>query len=144
MAWRRMSSAPMYTTHSKPKRAAQGVVYLVGAGVVQVLALEPDARTTGSRGEALGEVQRRGTAHEVLEMGLQLSLEGRVPARRLIGVTELLDRPHEGLRHEPAAVDAEMAADVRQVAQGFLERRLLKSLRHRSPRARRRPSWPHP
>jgi hypothetical protein len=42
------------------QRLADRVVDLVRAGVVEVLALEPDL-AAGLRAEALGQVQRRGT-----------------------------------------------------------------------------------
>jgi hypothetical protein len=40
----------------------------VGAGVVQVFALEVDLRAAGQLGPALGVVDRRRTADEVLEL----------------------------------------------------------------------------
>src|SRR3970282_22290 len=88
IAWRFMSSSPMYTTHSMPKRAAtvavatpcwpapvsamlgvlahdpgeqrlaDGVVDLVRTGMVQVFALQINARAAELLGQAPGGIKR--------------------------------------------------------------------------------------
>ena len=87
-----MSSVPMYTTHSRPRRAAtvavatpccpapvsammralahahgqqslaEAVIDFVRAGVQQVFALDVDARPAEMFGQARSKLQRRGTA----------------------------------------------------------------------------------
>jgi hypothetical protein len=44
----------------------------VGAGVVQVFALEVDLRAAGDLGPALGVIDRRRTADKVLELVMEL------------------------------------------------------------------------
>ena len=56
---------------------ANGVVDLVGAGVREVLALEPDACSTAQLGEALREIDRGGTADELVTEVVDLGLKGR-------------------------------------------------------------------
>jgi hypothetical protein len=61
------------------ERLAERVVDLVGAGVVEVLALEVDVRAGAVRalealGQALSKVQRGGTADVVFQDGVQLGL----------------------------------------------------------------------
>ena len=92
-AWRRMSSAPMYTTHSRSSSAQavavatpcwpapvsamtrglpsrrvssawpERVVDLVGARVVEVLALEVEAQADRHRGRPAAQAPRRGGRH---------------------------------------------------------------------------------
>ena len=60
---------------------AEGVVDLVGAGVAEVLALQPHAAAEPLR-EPRREAERRGAADVVAEEPLELGLEGRVAPRR--------------------------------------------------------------
>jgi len=59
------------------ERLAHGVVDLVRAGVVEILALEVDVAGAVVLGEALGEVQRVSAADVVLEDALELGLWGK-------------------------------------------------------------------
>ncbi len=97
------------------QRLADGVVDLVRAGVVEVLALEEDARTTSMLGEPLGEVDRARPTDEVLKLVGQLGLELGVRANFFIGLAQLGERPDQSLGDEHAAVGPEVPPRVRQV-----------------------------
>ena len=64
---------------------AHGVVDLVRAGVVEVLALEHDARTADLARQALGVVQRAGPAHVVRQVAVELGHEPGVLAQTRVG-----------------------------------------------------------
>ena len=72
---------------------ADGVVDLVGAGVGQVLALEPDGGAAGELGEALGLVEGGGTADEVAAVEVDLGEEVGIFLDLLVLLLDL----HEGL-----------------------------------------------
>jgi hypothetical protein len=59
----------------REQRLADAVVDLVRAGVVQILALEPDLRAAELARPALGVVDRRRTADVVLELALEFGGE---------------------------------------------------------------------
>jgi len=91
---------------------ADGVVDLVRAGVVQVLALEQDLRPADLAAQALGVVDRAGPAHVVLQVALEGGDELRILARGVVGGRQLLQRPDQGLGHETPPVPAEMALGI--------------------------------
>ena len=68
---------------------ADGVVYLVCAGVVQVLALQVDAAAV-LPGEALGQVEGRGASHVVAQQGVEFLLEVCVVQHPEVGLPQLL------------------------------------------------------
>jgi len=94
------------------QRLADGVVDLVRAGVVQVLALEQDLRAADLLAEALGVIDRAGTAHIVGQILVVGGDEGRIATRLVIGGRQLLQRPDQGLGDETPAVAAEMAVGI--------------------------------
>ena len=100
---------------AREQRLADGVVDLVRAGVVQVLALDVDARAAALLGQALGEIDRARAADVVLELVAELGVERRILARALVGDAQLVQRRGERLRDEHAAVGAEVPARVGQV-----------------------------
>ena len=59
---------------------AHAVVDLVRAGVVQLVALEVDLGAAEVPGQPLGEPQRAGPADVILQVGVELGLEGGVGA----------------------------------------------------------------
>ena len=93
---------------------SQRVVDLVCTGVREVLSLEkhPDAVVARARGKSGSLVHRRWTADVVLQQPIELVAERRIGARSQIPRGELLNRSHERLGHEAAAVDAEVAARI--------------------------------
>ena len=86
---------------------ADGVIDFVCAGVEEIFALEIDARTAEFFGEALRELERRGTAGEIFQEILKLRLEGVVGFREFVGALEFEERHHERLGDVAAAVGAE-------------------------------------
>ena len=68
----------------RQQRLADAVVDLVGAGVVEVLALEEDARPAGFAGQPLGEVQGRGPADVIAEIVVEEALELGIVAGLLV------------------------------------------------------------
>ena len=92
---------------------ADTVVDLVRAGVVQVLALEIDLRPAEMVGQALGEIERRGSAHIMGQQAIQLGLEGGVFLGGQIGGLQVQHQRHQGFGHIAAAELAEPAVGVR-------------------------------
>src|SRR5262249_8404850 len=80
----------------------------------EVLALEVDARAPAVLGEAGREVEGRGSPGIVLQERGQPRLEAPVAPGRRVGALELDQRRHQRLRHEAAAVGAEVAEGVGQ------------------------------
>ena len=99
------------------QRLADAVVDLVGAGVVEVLALEVDAGAAGLARQALGEVQAAGPADVAVEVVVELALELGVVARRLVALGELVQGGHQRFGDVAAAVGAEPPAGVGDVGQ---------------------------
>jgi hypothetical protein len=91
---------------------AHAVVDLVGAGVVQLVALEVDLGAAEMPGQPLGEIERARPPDIVLVIVAKLGRKARVVLGRLIGALHLEDQRHQRFRHEPAAIKAEMAALV--------------------------------
>ena len=94
----------------REQRLADRVVDLVRAGVVQVLALEPDVATDPLR-DPLREVERARPADVVAQQVAERLLERRVVARLEPGRLELVERRDERLGHVAAAVGAEPPLD---------------------------------
>ena len=91
---------------------AQRVVDFVRAGVEQIFALEPDARSAQSLTEVFGEVQRCWAAGVVVEQVGEFGLKGRVVARRQIGSLQFFDGRHQDFGDIAAAVRSEVPAGV--------------------------------
>ena len=72
------------------QRLADGVVDLVRAGVVEVLALEIDLRAAELAAPALGVVERRGPADVVAQIVVELAQELRIIQVALIGLAQLV------------------------------------------------------
>ena len=94
------------------QRLADRVVDLVGAGVVQILALQPDPHARRQLHHALGQVERRRPADEVAAEALDVGQVGGIGLRRLPAGDQLVQGAHHRLRHEPAAELAEAAPCV--------------------------------
>src|SRR5262249_28045278 len=103
---------------------AEHVVHLVGAGVVELLALEIDLRAAAMRGQPLGEIERRRPAHIGGEMAVHLPLEFRIRLGGRVGLLQIEDQRHQRLGDEAPAEDAEMPALVGAGAEriGLLDR----------------------
>ena len=93
------------------QRLAEHVADLVGAGVVEVLALEQDPGAD-LLAEPLGVVERARHAGVLAQDAVELRDELRVGHRLLPGDGQLVERGDQRLGHEPAAEVAEPAALV--------------------------------
>ncbi len=117
---------PLLAHAQSEQRLAEGVVDLVGTGVVEVLALQPDARApfgTGVvGGEPLGLIERGGPAHVGAQEMVQTACEGGIGPGLGGGGLQFRQGRHQGLRHVLAAVAAEAArrggANVRGQGRG--------------------------
>ncbi len=111
-------AGPGFGNHSRlahPQRQqglAQRVVDLVGAGVVDVLAFEPDLGSAAALAQPPGVIQRRGATDEVAQQLVQVGLEGRIAPGRLVFGGQLVQGPRQGLRHIPPAKTAESPGRV--------------------------------
>ena len=83
----------------------QDVVDLVGAGVVEVLALEVDLRAAQVLGHALGVVEAGGAAGVLVKKLRQLPVERRVFLVVVVGFFQLDHSVHQGLRDVLPPVD---------------------------------------
>jgi hypothetical protein len=84
----------------------------VRAGVVQVFALEQDARAAGVPGQAFGEVDRAWPADVMLQVFFEFGDEGRIDARGVVGRGQFLQRADQGFGDETPAETAEMAIRI--------------------------------
>ena len=90
----------------------QAIVDLVGAGVIEIFALEIDFGATGALGKAFGEIERAGAADVMGEQAVQLFMKSGVNLGRLVSALEIEDQRHQGFGDEATAISAEMAAHV--------------------------------
>ena len=95
---------------------ADGVVDLVGAGVVEVLALEIDLGAAQSPAPAFRVIERGGAADVAGQVRVQFPEEFGVAAIGSPGIVQLVQGFHQGFSDEPATVAAEMAVDVGELA----------------------------
>ena len=84
----------------------QHVVYLVGAGVVQILPLEVDFRPAQVLRQLFGEGQPGGPARVLVQQLRQLPVEARVVLIKVIGSFQLNHGVHQSFRDVLPAVDA--------------------------------------
>ena len=97
------------------QRLADGVVHLVRAGVVEILALEIDLRAAEPLRPAPRVVDRARTADVVLELVAELGEKLGIRPVALVLAPELVQRVDERLRDEHAAVRTEVPPGVREV-----------------------------
>ena len=107
------------------KGLAEGVVYLVSAGVGQVFALQINLRAAQVARQVLGVVEGRGTAHVVRQQVGQAGLEVLIVLHAVIGLFQLGHRRHQRFGNELAAEVSEAAAVVGEYC--------CRLSRHRSP-----------
>ena len=101
---------------------AHAVVGLVAAGVVQLIALEVDLCAAEVLRQAFGEPERGGPADIVLQVVLEVGVEGGVGFGGVVGALDLQDQRHQRFRDEAAAVFSEAAAVVGAGAQAVYAR----------------------
>src|SRR5262249_48842760 len=95
------------------QRLTETVVDLVRAGMQQIFALEPDARSGERRAQVFGAVERGGTTRVIVQQAGELVLDPSVGTRFEIGVLQLLDRRHQNFGDVLAAVRPEVSAWIR-------------------------------
>ena len=102
---------------------AHAIVDLMGAGMVQLIALQIDLGAGEVIGQALGEEQRTGPADVMLEVIVELGLEFRVGLAGVVGLLDLEHEGHEGLGDESPAIKTETPALIRPAAEtvGFAQ-----------------------
>ena len=83
---------------------AEHVVDLVRPGVGQILPLEQHGAPAGLLAEPFRAVQQRRPARVAAQQPVELGPEGRVLPRLLVGGGQLVQRRHQRLGREPAAV----------------------------------------
>ena len=110
---------PLLAHAAGKKDLAQHVVHLVGAGVIELLALEVDLRPVEVLGQALGEIERAWTTDVMGHHGAHLGVELRIGLGVRVGLLEIEHERHQGFGHEAAAENAEMTALVGAGAEGI-------------------------
>ena len=91
------------------------IVDLVRAGVIQLVALEPDLRAAHGFGQPLGEIERAGPPDIMFEQVVELRLKGGIGLRGAIFALQIEHQRHQRLGDVAPAVIAEMAAFVGHV-----------------------------
>ena len=99
------------------QRLADGVVDLVRAGVIEVLAFQVDLGTTQLTTQPLGMIDRRRSADVVLKIGIQLCLEGRILHVFFIRHPQFIERLHQRFGDEYPTIGSEMTFRIRQIGQ---------------------------
>jgi hypothetical protein len=107
-------SAMTRLAHALGEHGLADAVVLVGAGMVEVFALQVDLRAAEQVGPALGVVDRRRPADKVLQFVLVLRAEGRIGLGGGIGRLQFVERAEQGFGNEDTAVGAEMALGIRK------------------------------
>ena len=103
-----------FTGAFRQQRLTDGVVDLVRAGVVQVFALEKDARAAQLTAPTLSEIQRRWTTDIMRHVVIKLRLKLRVFAQARVALLQLAHRGHQGFRNKLTAVATKVAVRVRK------------------------------
>ena len=104
---------------------ADGVVDLVGTGVVQVFALQVNLRTTHFTAHAGSMVNGRGATDKMRQFRFELGDEGGVVLVLGVGIFQLFDGVGQRFADKTAAVNAKVAAGVGLLVgsrHGFSER----------------------
>src|SRR5690606_19746072 len=95
------------------------VVDLVGAGVIELVALEVHPGAAELLRQAPGMVQRARAPDVVLCVVVEFAGERFIAPGRVPGALDVQNQRHQGLGDEPSAEYAEMAGFVRTAAVGF-------------------------
>ena len=93
-------------------RLAERVVDFVGAGVIQILALQINLRPAGVLAEPLGVIQRRWPADVMLEQVVQFAAEGVVAASGIVGRRQFHESGSQCFRDVTAAELAETTRTI--------------------------------
>jgi hypothetical protein len=101
------------------QRLADDVIDLMGTGVEHVLTLKVDAGAAGVLGEGLGEIESSRTAGIVAEHVREGLLEGGITTGFVVGLGQVQQGGHQGLRDVHTAELTETAAGVRHAEARF-------------------------
>jgi hypothetical protein len=104
----------------RQQRLTDGVVDLVRAGVVEVLALEEDAGAAEPAGQVLGEGERAGAAHVLAQVAIEGVEEAAVGSATGVGLGQLVERGDERFGDVAAAIGAEPSSGVGSAEHGHL------------------------
>ena len=96
----------------REQRLADRVVDLVGAGVVEVLALEPDLGAAALLAEPLGMIKRRRAADVVLQQRRQLGLKRGILTGLVVFDGQFIEGPDQRFGNVASAKLAEAAGGV--------------------------------
>ena len=97
----------------RQQRLPERVVDLVGAGVVEVFALQEDACPARNGRQPHCFMNGRGAADVVLQQAVELRVKTGILARGEVGAPKLLDRLDQRLWNKSSAELAEIAARIR-------------------------------
>ena len=109
----RLSHAP------RQQYLAQHIIYLVRAGVVELIPLQIDLGAAEMAGQPLGEIKGARPPDIMLEIIVEFGLKAGVVARLGIGGLDGQDQGHQCFGDKAPAVDAEMAALIGSAAVGI-------------------------
>ncbi len=107
-----LGNDPLLAHPHRQQALPERVVDLVGAGVAQILPLEPDLGPAGVCREPLGEKEGEGTADEGGEELIKLGLEGRIGPGLVVSRLELIERGRERFGDVAATEPAKPAVGV--------------------------------
>ena len=117
----------------RKQRLAHGVVHLVSAGVIQILALQVHAGASNGLRPPVREVKRRRSAHIVPELRIELREELGIVRIALVRIAQLRHRPNQRLRDERTSVGTEMSVLVGITADDSIFRLDVRQVRHWPP-----------
>jgi hypothetical protein len=97
---------------------AESVVDFVRAGVEKILALQIDFCAAESLRKALRQIKRSRTPGEIAEQFIELALKSRVSLCAFVFGRQVIQRGHQRLGDEHAAVGTEVAVEVGELLKG--------------------------
>ena len=103
---------PLAHAH-RQQHLAEGVVDLVGAGVVEVFALEVDLGAVVVLGQPLGKVEGAGPTDKIPQQAVELGAKLGIPPMLLKGFLQLRQGAHQGFRHKTAPKGPKPAPRIR-------------------------------
>ena len=116
---------------------AEHIVDLVGAGVIELLALEIDFGAAEMLGQPLGEIKRRGPADIVLQVAVHFGVECRISLGLGVGFFQIENQRHQGFGDESAAENAEMPVLIGTASEGIGDRLVHRTISSSVARAAR-------
>ena len=103
---------PLFAHAPGEQDLAERVVNLMRASVQQVFAFQVNPGAAELGGQSFREIKRGGPAGEIAQKGGQFLLKSGIVFGASIFVGQLLERGHQCLGHEHAAIGAEVAGRI--------------------------------